>query len=74
MTVGSKVTLVDIKSSGRLLLVLQELDSQNCTVVGVSSAKQFIVGLSTDPGVFTNATNVRDKTLQDSRSSRLMKL
>ena len=63
LTVGSKVTLVDIKSSGNTAGVAGTGFNRDYTVVGVSSAKQFIVGLSTDPGVFTNATNVRDKTL-----------
>ena len=62
LTVGSKVTLVDIKSSGNTAGVAGTGFNRDYTVVGVSSAKQFI-GLSTDPGVFTNATNVRDKTL-----------
>ena len=63
MTVGSKVTLNNVKSGNNTTGVAGTGFNRDYTVVGVSSAKQFIVGLSTDPGVFTNATNVRDKTL-----------
>ena len=63
LTVGSKVTLVDIKSSNNTAGVAGTGFNRDYTVVGVSSAKQFIVGLSTDPGVFTNATNVRNRSL-----------
>ena len=63
LTVGSKVTLVDVKSSGNTAGVAGTGFNRDYTVVGVSSAKQFVVGLGTDPGVFTNATNVRDTSL-----------
>ena len=63
LTVGSKVTLVDVKSSNNTAGVAGTGFNRDYTVVGVSSAKQFIVGLSTDPGVFTNATNVRNTSL-----------
>ena len=33
------------------------------TVVGITSAKQFTVGLSTDPGTFTNDTSTRTTAL-----------
>ena len=63
LTVGSKVTLENVKSSGNTTGVAGTGFNRDYTVVGVSSAKQFVVGLSTSPGVFTNAVNVRDTAL-----------
>jgi hypothetical protein len=63
LTVGSKVTLNNVKSGNNTAGAAGTGFNRDYTVVGVSSAKQFVVGLSTDPGVFTNATNVRGKSL-----------
>ena len=63
LTVGSKVTLQNVKSSGNTTGVAGTGFNRDYTVVGVSSAKQFVVGLSTSPGVFTNSVSVRDTTL-----------
>ena len=63
LTVGSKVTLENIKSSSNTTGVAGTGFNRDYSVVGVTSAKQFVVGLSTSPGVFTNATNVRTTEL-----------
>ena len=63
LTVGSKVTLQNVKSSGNTTGVAGTGFNRDYTVVGVSSAKQFVVGLSTSPGVFTNSVSVRDTAL-----------
>ena len=47
LTVGSKVTLENVKSSGNTTGVAGTGFNRDYTVVGVSSAKQFVVGLST---------------------------
>ena len=63
MTVGSKVTLVNVRSTNNTTGVAGTGFNRDFSIVGVTSAKQFVVGLSTSPGVFTNATNVRTTAL-----------
>ena len=63
LTVGSKVSLINVTSSDNTTGLAGTGFNRDYTVVGVSSAKQFIVGLNTSPGVFNNATNVRGTSL-----------
>jgi hypothetical protein len=63
LSVGSQVELVNIKSTNNLTGVANTGFNRNYTVVGVSSAKEFTVGLSTDPGTFTNDTSARTTSL-----------
>ena len=63
LTIGSQVTLVNIKSGNNTTGTAGTGFNRDYNVVGVNSAKQFTVGLSTNPGAFTNATSVRDTSL-----------
>ena len=63
LTVGSKVELVNIKSSGNTTGVGNSGFNRTYTVTGISSSKQFSVGLTTDPGTFTNNTDTRNTSL-----------
>ena len=56
LTVGSQVEIVNIKSSGNPTGVGNSGYNYTYVVAGISSAKNFTVGLSTDPGTFTNDT------------------
>ncbi len=63
LRVGSQVELVNIKSTNNSTGVGNSGFNGTYNVVGISSAKQFAVGLSTDPGTFTNDTTTRNTAL-----------
>ena len=63
LTVGSVVNLRNILSSQNLTGQVGSGFNRTYSITGISSAKQFNVGLSTDPGVFTNNTNIRNTSL-----------
>ena len=63
LTVGSKVEIINIKSSGNTTGVGNSGYNRTYTVSGIGSAKNFSVGLSTDPGTFENDTSSRTTAL-----------
>ena len=63
LTVGSKVTLINVRSTSNTTGLAGTGFNRDFTVVGINSTKQFTVGLNTSPGVFTNAVNVRTTEL-----------
>ena len=63
LTLGSKVKLVNIVSSGNTTGTANTGFNRDYIVSGIASAKQFSVGLNTDPGTFDNDTGTRDLNL-----------
>lgn len=63
LSVGSEVELVNIKSSGNTSATQNLGYNRTFTVAGISSSKEFTVGLSTDPGSFQNDTTTRNLNL-----------
>ena len=63
LTLGSEVELVNVKSSENTSATKGSGFDMTFVVAGISSAKQFTVGLSTDPGSFTNDTSARTTAL-----------
>jgi len=59
LSVGSGVQLVNVKSSNNTTAAQNSGFNRDFVVTGISSAKQFTVGLSTNPGTFSNDTTVR---------------
>ena len=63
LTLGSQVNLRNITSTVNPDGTENLGFNRSYEVTGISSAKQFNVGLSTDPGLFTNTTNIRNINL-----------
>ena len=63
LSVGSQVELVNIKSSSNPLGVGNSGFNGIFDVTGISSAREFVVGLTTYPGNFTSNVNIRDTNL-----------
>ena len=63
LTIGSEVELVNVKSSENTSATKGSGFDMTFVVAGISSAKQFSVGLSTDPGSFTSDTSDRTTAL-----------
>ena len=63
LTLGSEVELVNVKSSENTAATKGSGFDMTFVVAGISSAKQFSVGLSTDPGSFTSDTSDRTTAL-----------
>ena len=63
LQVGTEVELINIKSTGNTVGTAETGFNGFFTVVGISSAKQFSVGLTTDPGTFTSDIDTRDVNL-----------
>jgi hypothetical protein len=63
LSVGSQVELRNIKSTNNTSAAFNSGYNGTYNVVGISSAKQFSVGISTDPGTFSNDTSSRDTSL-----------
>ena len=63
LSVGSQVELVNIKSTNNTAATQNSGFNRLFSVVGISSAKQFTVGLGEDPGTFTNDTTSRTTSL-----------
>ena len=63
LSVGSQVQLFNITSTSNTTGQSNSGFNRIYNVVGISSAKQFSVGLSTDPGTFTNDTSARTTSL-----------
>jgi hypothetical protein len=63
LSVGSQVELINIKSSSNPLGVGNSGYNGIFNVTGITSAKEFVVGIATAPGDFTSNTNIRDTNL-----------
>jgi hypothetical protein len=63
LSVGSQVELFNIKSTLNTTGARNSGFNRVYNVVGISSSKQFTVGLSTNPGTFTNDTSSRGTSL-----------
>ena len=60
---GSQVEIINIKSSGNPTGVGNSGFNYTYNVAGIGSAKNFMVGLGTNPGTFTNDTATRTTAL-----------
>ena len=63
LTEGSQIEMVNVKSSVNLTGIANSSYNQKFTVTGISSARTFVVGLTTDPGTFSNDTSSRTTSL-----------
>tara|TARA_Y100001970_G_scaffold285277_1_gene404497 strand:- start:3261 stop:9197 length:5937 start_codon:yes stop_codon:yes gene_type:complete len=63
LTVGSRVELFNIKSSENTTGAAGTAFNRLYTVTGISSSKQFNVGLTTNPGTYTSDSNTRTVAL-----------
>jgi len=63
LSVGSQVKLIQLKSSNNVTGAESSGFNGIYNVTGISSSKQFSVGINTDPGLFTNDTNTRNTLL-----------
>jgi len=63
LMIGSKVELNNITSTNNTTGIQNSGFNRQFVITGISSAKQFNVGLTTDPGTFTNDTNNRTTSL-----------
>ena len=63
LLVGSQVELVNFKSEYNPTGTSQTGFNRTYTVAGVTSSREFVVGLRTDPGSFLNDVNVRNTSL-----------
>jgi len=59
LSIGSEVEIVNVTSTNNVTATQNDGFNRAFVVSGISSAKQFTVGLSTDPGTFTNDTSAR---------------
>jgi len=63
LTVGSSVEILNVVSTNNTSATDNSGFNRTYTVTGISSAKEFVVGLSTDPGTFSNSTSTRTTSL-----------
>ena len=63
LTSGSQIEMVNVKSTVNLTGIANSSYNQKFTVTGISSARTFVVGLTTDPGTFNNDTSARTTSL-----------
>ena len=63
LTIGSQVELVNVKSTTNTTGVGNSGFNRSFAVIGISSAKNFTVGLTTNPGTFTSDTTSRTVSL-----------
>jgi hypothetical protein len=63
LMIGSKVELNNITSTNNTNGAQNSGFNRQFVITGISSAKSFTVGLTTDPGTFTNDTNNRTTSL-----------
>jgi hypothetical protein len=63
LSVGSEVEIVNVKTSTNTTGVGNSGFNYSFVVSGIGSSKQFSVGLSTNPGTFTNDTTARTTSL-----------
>jgi len=70
LIVGSQVELVNIKSTNNTIGASELGFNETYSVTGISSAKQFSVALTTNPGTFTNDTSARTTALPHFKRKR----
>ena len=70
LSVDSQVEIVNIKSSNNTAGTAGTGFNGVYTVIGISSAKEFKVGINTNPGTFQNDTTTRDTNLPYFRRKR----
>ena len=70
LSVGSGVQLSNVKSTNNTTAAQNSGFNRDFVVTGISSAKQFSVGLNTDPGAFTNDTTSRTTSLPNFKRTR----
>ena len=70
LTVGSQVEIINVKSSNNTTGVANTGFNGTHTVTGISSAKEFTVGINTDPGSFQSDTTTRDNNLPHFKRKR----
>ena len=63
LSIGSQVSVLNVVSSTNTAGTVNSGFNLNYSVVGISSLKQFTVGLSTDPGTFVNNVSSRTTSL-----------
>ena len=63
LEVGNEVQIVNIKSSENTAATADLAYNRTLAVSGISSAKAFTIGISTDPGTFQNDTTTRNTSL-----------
>ena len=63
LSVGSEVEIVNVTSTENTTAASKSGYNRTYTITGISSSKQFTVGLTTDPGTFTNDTASRTTAL-----------
>ncbi len=63
LTQGSQVEINNVTSTVNLTGIANSSYNQKFTVTGISSARTFVVGLTTDPGTFSNDTSSRTTSL-----------
>ena len=70
LKIGSSVELVNVTSTNNTTGAGSSGFNRQFSVTGISSAKNFTVGLATDPGTFTNDINTRTTSLPHFKRSR----
>ena len=70
LKIGSSVELVNIISTNNTTGAGSSGFNRQFSVTGISSAKNFTVGLTTDPGTFTSDINTRTTSLPHFKRSR----
>ena len=63
LSLGSQVSVLNVVSSANTTGTFNSGFNLNYSVVGISSLKQFTVGLSTNPGTFTNNVSTRTTSI-----------
>ena len=63
LSIGSQVELVNVVSTANTFAQLNRGYNGTFYVTGISSAREFSVGINTDPGTFNNNTSLRNTSL-----------
>jgi len=63
LSIGSQVSVLNVVSSANTAGTVNSGFNLSYSVVGISSLKQFTVGLTTNPGTFTNNVSTRTTSL-----------
>jgi len=70
LSIGSEVEIVNVTSTENTSGAAKAGFNRTYTVTGISSSKEFSVGLTTDPGTFTNNTATRNTSLPHYKRKR----
>jgi len=63
LSIGSQVELVNVVSTANTTGITNRGYNGNFVVTGISSAREFSVGINTNPGTFANNTSLRNTAL-----------